>query len=327
MLRSTVTTQLPQWFVKLQKDFSIDFGKSFCFIGSVHTSSLYLSHFLKTHRSVQTVNLEQSGTIPLPCMLQDLLLTSFLGQSCVYVIKTHFDLLSDKEVEKIVSFLTSYRGPHSVIYFISPDKLRAVTKKTVEGAVVIPDEVPTGHLCDLLLHSTVSPVLVTSFSKELARNETVSIQIFFSLQMYSSVLSKAVVGDFVSVYFPFFISQPHYLFELSRKLFSKDKTFFKDWMLLWPKFQPVFWTSFWTDLFNRAALYCLYRKELQSHDMQVVAKGLPFSFLKKEWSLYEPAFLVSYAKAFYEYDVALKSEAVQRPLDFLFIDFFQKKAK
>ena len=316
------TFSVPEWCLFLgNKLVSFD-QHVVCFVGSPESVSIYISYFLSKQKQVQTIELEQSVNQAY-VVIHNLLSMTFLGKACIYFIKTHFNCLVTKDVEKILLFLSRYQGPHQLFFLASDDIVKKYkVKNTYLKYIDIPDHVSYDQVRCGLLYSGVSETVTHYLLKSCSVKQEFSLSFFITLLMYAPVLGKLIISDFINVYFPLLVSENVSLFDLSKKFFAQDRSFFRDWVVIEKKYQPVFWTTFWFDQCNKAALYCLYKKNRQQNDAQMISNGLPFSFINNDWKLYNPLFLASYAQKFYELDVMLKTETVYKHLDILFINVF-----
>lgn len=112
------------------------------------------------------------------------------------------------------------------------------------------------------------------------------------------------------------------LFACAEALFAKHKTvFFVRWYAIKDTYPLPFWLSYWSEQFFRAAWYVeALRSDDRAHAKKIGYK-LPFSFLNRDWKLFEPRELAQAHQALYNLDYAFKHGGSERALELFYADF------
>ncbi|HJM68928.1 MAG TPA: hypothetical protein QGF02_03215 [Candidatus Babeliales bacterium] len=209
--------------------------------------------------------------------------TSFLGESCIYYLGD-ISQLPAKKKEVWELYLSSYTGPHCLIFF--SDKPKLVTKNNKAIAVELPEWLNQKEYLEFLKLCWPAQdyarcrFLGNAVSKQYGR---ISLDEGYLLGHYGLLLGNNT-SEFMDNWVEAIIPNEGSLFELSAALLSgKRNDFLHQYEALKDIYPLPFWISFWSEQLFRAIYYVQYKKENRLSDAKQVGFRLPFSFLQKDW--------------------------------------------
>jgi hypothetical protein len=242
------------------------------------------------------------------------LTTTFLGASYQYWIVGH-DSLSSKKAHLFVEFLKCYDGPHTLI-LIAPNPYKLSSEST---SIVLDDKFDKRDLAYL-----------ASFFGVKERGWMNQLPALASIDQVCMLLYYAILGGEVyrrSSWMARLITIPPALFTISQHFFAqKPRDFFALWKEIEPLYTMPFWISFWSDQLWRAFFYVRYMRAQQSAKAKQYTYRLPFSFIKKDWCLYElEEELINAHNWVYEVDFLSKNGVSALGLELLYSTFFLRR--
>jgi hypothetical protein len=247
--------------------------------------------------------------------------TTFLGQTNCFWFADLALLSSKKKRADWLLFLQTYHGPHQIIGWLAEDDAYPINSTTV--LVSVPELYSSDQLSKLpFLYIDHKPEIAAYFFGRLYRtHKELSLEQLCLLQHYAGTIGKnmdlffdqwldqLIIGD-ISL---FYVAQ---LF-----LQKRADLFFIEWHKVRGFYSDQFWTVFFSDQLFKAYFYVTVQGRIDPQD-KAMTYGLPFSFLKTDWKLYQKESLLCAHEKLYEVDVALKTGGSTYLLDSFVTQFF-----
>ena len=254
--------------------------------------------------------------------IQAQLSTTFLGQKDIVWCGniSGFDLSTRK---KMIPFMSTYQGPHTVLCFMSTKDLPATADK--QSVVNLDDPLSMAEREQLidLLFDHLQWKQVHELTKE--SYKTMSLDTLVLLAQYRLVLGKNS-HLFMQQWFEKLLAPDESLFTLTQWFFArKPQHFFRTWHSIKDNYVPVFWTTFWSEQLWRAHYALLLRKENKLAEAKQMAYRLPFSFLQRDWKNVSESELKNAHDFMYTADFNSKNGASDLFLELFFNNFFSKQ--
>lgn len=292
-----------------------------CFSGREYPLLFFYYLFLffkKSGHPVETINCGITDTVTIKNMFSTL---SFSGRMTYWL--ADFYQLSEKKQEELVTYLSGYQGPHSILFFCNKN---LVSKLSQQSLITLPDTITLHDFTAVrsLLHDNSQNK--TDFTSQIVPYmDLLSLDSLCLLVHYELVLSKNS-DDFFSQWITRIIDSKNSLFVLSQYFFAKkEKQFFRQWANLSEQYAPVFWPTYWADQCWRAYIYCELMQQKNYIEAKKAQYKLPFSFINRDWSLYKLDELRSMHHFLYEIDFKLKNGGSDIGLEYFYTEFFDGK--
>lgn len=251
--------------------------------------------------------------------LQSTLSTTFLGTTQLLWLGDVSEL-SAVEKKKMLAYLASYQGPHTVLCFIS-DKEIVSDKSTV----IALDEPLQKADIELLFEYCFESSATVFFQMVEQHYKNMSLESIMLLGFYSTVIG-AGVQEFMHDWYEKIVVPEESLFTLAQCFFARKKDlFFRLWIKLKDHYQGPFWTVFWSEQLWRAAQVIELRKQQQLAAAKQMSFRLPFSFMQKDWQTITVQELKNAHQLLYEIDNAIKLGTSLLGLELLYCKFFDKQ--
>lgn len=232
-----------------------------------------------------------------------LLSTSFLGQRYFYWS------FNTELPSKVNTFLENYQGPNCLFRIIANDQPKGY--KHQSGKLIV--EIPT--YVDRNIYHTLYNYFYKNSVKESGQlfeqnifnySYKYSFDQAILLMRYQALLEKESIliqKQFFKSWYSLNIESYNYMFKLSDLLFALD---YRQFFLKWQEYKllnPIeVWISFWSNQIFKAACFI---KLVNSNNYESAKKsinGLPFSFINKNWKLYNYEKLLNAHSRLYEID-------------------------
>lgn len=247
--------------------------------------------------------------------------TTFLGQTSTFWFGD-LDLISSKKKRSdLISFLQSYQGPHQIIGCIGEqDQFVAGTGSVL---VVVP-ELYTSEIVRKIsfLYQEHKPEVAAYFFGRLYRvKKEYTLEQLCLLHSYVGLIGKSI-DLFFDAWLEQLVISDVSLFYLGQLFFEKRADeFFVQWHQVRPYYSDQFWTAFFSEQLFKAYFYVAAQGRVPPEQKQMTY-GLPFSFLKHDWRLYQSSQLQQAHQQLYEVDIALKTGGTVYRFDLFFAKFF-----
>ena len=280
--------------------------------------SLYIAQKKDEILTIDTVGFDD----PITTILQALS-TTFLGKTYTYVVKTALEDFSKQDQHILLAFLRNYSGPHYVVVL----HISTLTVGATHYTIQVPSMLNIEQSLVLALFCNAPLPAVKKIITQIASDsQMIPFGTIVMICQYAQLISSGMMEDFIVHIIPKLFLPKQSLFELSKKFFSKDRSFFAFWHTVESSYSLQFWIVFWADQLSKAALFCKYKRTHNFNEAKIVGHGLPFSFLQKDWQLYDPHILVDTYESLYTFDVQYKEGAIIKSLDPWFIIFFRQQS-
>ena len=247
--------------------------------------------------------------------------TTFLGQTSTFWFGDLSLISSKKKRSDWVSFLQSYQGPHQIIGWISLEDQFT----PAQGSVLV--DVPELYSSEMVrkisfLYEQHKPEVAAYFFGRLYRvKKEYTLEQLCLLQSYAGLVGKSM-DAFFELWLEQLVISDVSLFYLGQLFFEKRADeFFVQWHQVRPYYSDQFWTAFFSEQLFKAYFYVVAQGRIAPEQKQMTY-GLPFSFLKHDWRLYQAAQLQQAHQQLYEVDVALKTGGTVYRFDLFFAKFF-----
>lgn len=240
--------------------------------------------------------------------------TTFLGQSHILFLGdcSEYSVTLKK---KLIAFLDSYQGPHTIIAFFNEKDYTPS-----EDCAVMYNESLDYATLSLFLEYTCNKK-VPQLTYDMQKN---SLQEMLSLYFYTFF-----TNDFQSLvkagWINKIVNQDVSLFELSKLFFAKKRDpFFVLWNKIKDEFAPVFWTSFWSEQLWNAFWVIHFRNKQEFNTAKTFQYKLPFSFLQYDWQKSTLHELKKAHSLITQVDLRLKLSANPDNIELMYYTFFSK---
>ena len=297
-------------------------GPLICFRGQHNYPLLFFSllfNRLKKQEHYHIVSIEIDGQKE--SLIQAQLATSFLGNSVLYWMG-NLTGLSRRTQELWFSYLQEYRGPHTIVFFITEDTLFPFKKETV--SVSIPDNVSCKEMIVLQRLLPKPPSRWSKqFLQQLSRQyEDVPLDLSCLLLHYALLVGKNS-DTFFTEWLGDIMPLKTSLFLLSQHFFAKNThIFFTKWLRAHNKFNLQFWIAFWSEQLWRATLYVDLVNNNSYTEAKKIQFKLPFSFIQRDWKMYHIHELQHAHQFLSDVDYHLKNNGSPCSLDLFYSKFF-----
>lgn len=269
----------------LEKFFAKPTDQSICFSSGVYPHYFFYkffnfcrdkNYFPKKNLYVNPLDHE---VISFAALLNQLM----LGMNELYWLGDCTTLFSEKKYEQHAQIISSYAGPHTLVYFIDEKKLK---KNITTDIVTLPSLIHEGeveHLFSLFGKDAIYKSRKKIIKNLFERTKTVSLDQVFHCIDYLELISSSSHDQLLDYLSPLY-EEDHSLFTLSNFFFAKDKaSFFQTWSVLEKKYPFPFWVAFWSDQIWRAYYTVFFLKKNLIDQARTMSKRLPFAFIKVHW--------------------------------------------
>ena len=295
-----------------------------CFYGAGSNPILFFSLFfsqLKKQRNctVESIDVREQESVSVKASLA----ICFLGNPVIYWLRG-LDELEIKRKKYWLTYLRSYQGPNTVLFFVSQESKPTVSKTTL--VVEIPNEITPHEITSLLvLFDTHVKDRVAQCIKHLSiRYKSMPLDTACVLAQYSCVVGNSRL--FFDQWLPKIIEHKTSLFTLSQYLFAKKSaSFFTQWKQIMTQYSEQFWIVFWSEQIYRASMYTQLMKQGNRTEAQKIKFKLPFSFINYDWRRYQPAELKKAHQFIYDVDYKLKNGGSAVALDLFYTKFLSNQ--
>lgn len=290
-----------------------------CFVGK-HYPLLFFSWFLSHIRTQETQCISLDVMSAEESHIKAQLETSFLGQKSVYWLGD-LTLLSAAKKRSWIGYMQQYAGPHTILFFLDEE---AIPEKQAWNVVAIP-EVVDARVCQQLLALVTGSNQDELFSvmhKVVQRYRSLSFDQAYLFTHYVHLNERVTKELIVHCLDHVFVADAS-LFALSTAFFARDKqAFFSLWSSLCQTYSPQFWISFWGQQLWRSYWFVRLMNANKRLDAKKIAYRLPFSFIQKDWRMYESHQLKDLHDRLYEVDFHLKNGGEPSALDAFYTRMF-----
>lgn len=318
------------FFSKIKTMEIFDFFSKFSSLYTYHhpvtyfTGKTYQSLFFEKVRNfieqqtgdeIKKINLDQDVS-----EIQVQLSTTFLGQKSWYWLGNIGLLTSKKKRADYIKFIKQYQGPHQIIVFLPESDVEVIK----DSLVVRIQEAYTKHQIKKisLLYQDQKPEVISYFFTKLYQiKKEYSLDQLCLYREYASLLGRNM-EQFFDTWIEKLVVSDVSLFYLSQLFFEKSATeFFTKWQEIRSYYSDQFWTSYFSEQLFKAYFYVQHNGQIPTDQKQLLF-GLPFSFLKHDWKLYQSRELQYAHQKIYEIDLSLKRSGSLYQLDSFFALFF-----
>ena len=308
------------FFASWYQDVQTGVPKVYCFT-SKQSYPLIFFYFLKKYivkhvkQPLFSLSLDELSVADIERTLQ----SSLLGMRMWY----WFADLTDLEVKKrdaILSFAASYKGPHSLLFFIQKeDASHHKELLYIEIPEVLTKQEAYQVVENLAIHSSAQKLVDLLYQH--GNMQGYSIEDVCKGVWYL-LLSGSARSAFIKEQLPLIIEPHTALFGLTSDFFAKKrKPFFAHWNRMQGAYPLPFWTAFWFEQLWRAYFYILCMQKGEYAEAKKIAFRLPFSFINTDWKKYTPEQCLYASQQMYTIDQKTKTGSDGSELDLFFSCF------
>lgn len=297
-----------------------------CFSGKEYPL-LFISHlisFLQKNNSI-VERIDVVGT-DLSLIKAQISTMNFSGKTMYWLNDVH--MLSAKKQQEWVTYMQSYTGPHSVLFFCTDETAAAQMQKSEQyTCIMVPDVLPSADFSRFRF-------LITDVNNKESKNFATRIASYtpqMTLDMaclfahYEVVVGKSA-NDFFTEWAAHIIAPTHSLFLLSQYFFSKKSApFFQQWSHSAEIYLPPFWATYWADQVWRAYMYVDLMQQKKYAEAKKAQYKLPFSLINRDWSSLHLAELQCAHQFLSSIDFRLKNGGSTVALELFYTKFFENK--
>ncbi len=292
------------------------------FTGSSYPSLFFstLIHFRNQHNPGSAIMVDPHMD---PALLHAQLQASFLGLTQWYSFRSVEDdsLLDDNSLWR--TFLSSYRGPHTILCF-SPRIVDPAPHWTI---ITIPDAIDYQTALQLYALVQSGNSLIPFIDKLFVYSNVIGVDQFLLLLQYGMLAGKNVDQFFMDWLPQLVISQSSF-FALSQAFFSKQpRQFLRQWAKLAPLYPAHYWITYWSEQIWRATCYVRLQKQAQEDEAKKIAYRLPFSFINRDWRQFSVPELMAAHEQLYDIDFKVKNGGSETALDYFVMAFVHNRYK
>ena len=251
--------------------------------------------------------------------LQASLNTTFLGAVQVFWLGD-LSALDARSKKKLLTYLATYQGPHTVLCYISdkdaPSKNTAVVSLTESL-----QKVDVEALFQFFWKSSAERFL------KMVKNDykTLPLDSLLLMGQYSLLLGGKT-QSFMRSWYEKLVLPESSLFMLSQSFFARKRDmFFRSWLSLKDDYNPAFWTVFWSEQLWRAYHVITLRKAQKFTEAKQMSYRLPFSFLQSGWQNVTAQELNNAHNFLYQVDFRVKSGGSELALEYFYNKFFSRQ--
>jgi hypothetical protein len=305
-----------------------DFGQQYnvlCFSGDIYPLLFFktIFDFLFEKKIIeekpQFVEVGKKNANELFSCLQQ----SFLGQVRFYYLGDYSGRL-DKKKEKVLQFIFSYDGPHSVSLFVD-SKIKIKKSKSLLS-IDLPKAIKKNDFLSFVdfLQKDYSKQKHAAISKVFNSVNALSLDEACRFVDCLDLVSTKSIGEFEQ-YVKLFLEPEKSLFTLSSYFFARNsKAFFSLWKEICNSYPDIFWIMYWSDQVWRAYYVVKFQRKKKPQAASKICFRLPFTFSKMHWRDYTLQELSGAHEFLYNADYALKTGSKFCFLDLFFAKHFSK---
>ena len=291
-----------------------------CFKGP-EFSFMFFSLLLKYLKNsllinINIINNDESDISSLKGQLEQ----SFLGNNLFFWLGNISD---HKKCKELITYLNSYKGPHTVIFFINDQVDYKIDNKCIT----------IDYLCNFEQFSNLiflwpvdqQKIILQFIQKVSEKTNKLRLDQYCIFANYAILLGSRS-SNFIDEWLDKLLIYENSLFTLSKYFFARDSvSFFKYWNTLSQDYAPVFWTTFWSEQLYRASNFIHLREIGKNVEAKQIAYKLPFSFIQYDWKKTSFNELQHAHQYIYDIDFGLKNSACEVSLDLFYAKFFSKQ--
>lgn len=259
------------------------------------------------------------------CTVADIemqLSTTFLGQSNWYWLGSLESIAVSKKKTDFIQFIKNYHGPHRLFVCMTQEELGGSLEHGVEYHIANSYTSDQIKKITLLYEDQKTEIIAYLFTKLFALKKEYSLDQLCLLKEYALLLGKNI-DQFLDSWIEQLVVSDVSLFYLGQLFFEKNASeFFAQWQKVRPLYVDQFWTAFFSEQLFKAYFYVQY-KGIVPPDQKQLVFGLPFSFLKHDWKMYQTSELQVAHQKIYEIDLSLKRGGSAYQLDSFCMLFFK----
>ena len=251
---------------------------------------------------------------------------SLLGQNMFYWLGDITVFAPKKRVE-LLQYLSAYTGPHSVVFFSTPEdlvninhNLEIINLEQIELAGT--GIVKLAELYAQTYNLKLAPVFLTKLTK---------LKTKLTLDQWCLLLHyMTAFGDRCELFFEQWLSKivvlEQTLFDLSAQFFArKPEKFFEIWEKFGADYMEQFWTAYWSEQLFRAYYFVQLQQAGDLAGAKRIAYRLPFSFTQTDCRKFTTTELYQAHNFIRLADFELKSGSSEILLDLFYLKFFNSE--
>jgi hypothetical protein len=254
--------------------------------------------------------------------LLPLLQQTILGQASFFWLGDVEDGFTQKNRDLLLTGLNDYAGDNRIALFV-----QEIPSKASVHTIQLPIEINADD--GLALTKMFAPKIFDNPYKKgvvealLNQNQQVPLNLFMSILDGLDLVHIKNLDDFVRYLTPMLPLNSE-LSKLSQAFFKRDRNFFKHWSDLSAEYPPVFWLAFWSDQWWRAFHLITFAQKKNIVLAKKMGFKLPYSFITKDWQLYQPGYFQNLLSQLYVIDYNIKRGHSFCFFDFLYAQHFQQ---
>ena len=298
-----------------------------CFIGDEYTFLFFnnLNKLLKNKfmfpYEFKTLNLNSKEK----AYFYSSLTQSFLGQNNFYWLGDITQASNSKNKEEFLTFLSTYKGPHFISFFLSKDEKLEITSlsKSVE-IIEIENSIDKSIFIKLLnlFEIKTNKQKLGLISDKIFFNSSYPLDVACMLMKYFELINLRYVDEFNNYLAPILGSKTS-LYALSDAFFSnKEKLFFDLWQDINSDYSDMFWISFWADQVFRAYHVVKFLAQKDFVKAKRSSFRLPYNFIKRDYKQFSLEKLANYYEFLFNIDFAIKKGSSFCVLDLFYLNHF-----
>ncbi len=255
---------------------------------------------------------------------------SFLGQNSFYWLGELKVTAKDKKDLELLKFLTEYKGPNFVAFFLNDEKLPVRAKTFLKNIDIIEleDKIDKKEFDNILKIceqdlNLKKQSLVDKFFRE---SKTLTPDACCMLLQHLELTNTKFVDDSYDYLASILLDVQPSLYALSGYFFTRQtRAFFKVWEQIHQDYSEMFWVAFWSEQIWKAFYVVKFLKNNNFTAARSVSYRLPFTFIQKDWKNFSPSELQKLHQMIYNIDFAYKNGSTFCLFDLFYFKHFTRK--
>lgn len=245
---------------------------------------------------------------------EDLLSCSFFEENCSKVFFIPINLIKKNEIEFLVKLIESNNN-----IFIIESEFKEFLNLENSAKITITEDIKLDEY--KLIYNLFYPDLIFNpgfYSHVLKFGVKINLNAALQLCKYQCLIGSKF-EDFDLKWINLILKSDLSIFILLQYFFSRDQ---KEFIKYWNKYSDLFNQEFWIVVFIERIISAYWFLESKYN-----SKLLPFSFIKKDWKLFEKKELINCLNFLYKADWLTKNGYNSDHMSLFFAKFFKLKFK
>lgn len=246
----------------------------------------------------QITNQEPKNLIPL-------LQQASLGAQSFFWLGDLSENFTNKQIDYFLNNLISRSIENFISFFLSDDLLKKFSIESISIPLTIEVTDYEYFLKNFKPKILENPQKIQAVERIFNLQQKINLNVFMQLLDFIELVNTKDLKQLFP-YINSFIMPDNHLYTLSQTFFKKDPVFFAHWHSLSLQYPPIFWLSFWSEQWWKAYHLVAFARQKNIILAKKFGSKLPYSFITKDWELYQPNYFQKLLSRLYLIDFSLK---------------------